>query len=79
MLVTVYYCEKGFSHKFESIEVEGTGKVVTYTIQAVAPKGFEGTGSYAWVVFSVDGADFNASGFLPGVTSASDLRLTTKP
>ncbi|MRN39534.1 MAG: nucleotide-binding protein [Nitrosopumilales archaeon] len=78
MLVTVYYCEKCFNHKFEINELEGTGKVVTYTIQAVAPEGFEDAGSYAWVVFSVDGTDFNASGFLPGVTSASDLPLGSR-
>ena len=78
MLVTVYYCEKCFNHKFEIKELEGTGKVVTYTIQAVAPEGFEDAGSYAWVVFRVDGTDFNASGFLPGVISASDLPLGSR-
>ena len=75
MLVTVYCCEKCFSHKYEIYELEGTGKVVTYTIQAVAPEGFEDAGSYAWVVFSVDGTDFRVSGFLPGVISASALPL----
>ena len=78
MLVTVYYCEKCFNHKFEIKELEGTGKVVTYTIQAVAPEGFEDAGSYAWVVFRVDSTDFNASGFLPGVISASDLPLGSR-
>jgi uncharacterized OB-fold protein len=78
MLVTVCYCEKCFNHKFAINELEGTGKVVTYTIQAVAPEGFEDAGSYAWVVFRVDGTDFNASGFLPGVTSASDLPLGSR-
>ena len=78
MLVTVYYCEKCFSHTFDSIELEGIGKVVTYTIQAVAPEGFEDAGSYAWVVFSVDGTDFRVSGFLPGVTSSSDLPLGSR-
>src|SRR5438094_9675621 len=74
-LVTIYYCEKCFSHKFETIELEGTGQVVTYTIQAVAPEGFEDAGSYAWVVFSVDDTDFRVSCFLPGVTTSSYLRL----
>ncbi|MGB7954961.1 MAG: hypothetical protein WCF23_13360, partial [Candidatus Nitrosopolaris sp.] len=78
MLVTVYYCEKCFNHKFVINELEGIGKVVTYTIQAVAPEGFEDAGSYAWVVFRVDGTDFNASGFLPGVISASDLPLGSR-
>lgn len=78
MLATVYYCEKCFGQKFETIELEGTGKVVTYTIQAVAPEGFEDAGSYAWVIFSVDGTDFRVSGFLPGVTSSSDLPLGSR-
>jgi uncharacterized OB-fold protein len=78
MLVTVYCCEKCFSRKYETIELEGTGKVVTYTIQSVAPEGFEDAGSYAWVVFSVDGTDFRVSGFLPGVISPSALPIGSK-
>jgi len=75
MLVTVYCCEKCSSRKYETLELEGTGKVVTYTIQAVAPEGFEDAGSYAWVIFSVDGTDLRVSGFLPGVISSSALPI----
>jgi hypothetical protein len=78
MLETIYYCEKCFGNKFEPIEFEGTGKTVTYTIQAVAPEGFEDTESYAWVVFKVDNAPFRTSGFLPGVKSGKDLSIGTK-
>ena len=78
MLETIYYCEKCFGNKFEPIEFEGTGKTVTYTIQAVAPEGFEDTESYAWVVFKVDNAPFRVSGFLPEVKSAKDLSIGTK-
>jgi uncharacterized OB-fold protein len=78
MLETIYYCEKCFGNKFEPIEFEGTGKTVTYTIQAVAPEGFEDTESYAWVVFKVGNAPFRTSGFLPGVKSAKDLSIGTK-
>jgi len=78
MLETIYYCEKCFGNKFEPIEFEGTGKTVTYTIQAVAPEGFEDTESYAWVVFKVDNAPFRTSGFLPGVKSTKDLSIGTK-
>jgi uncharacterized OB-fold protein len=77
MLETVNYCEKCFSSKFESIELEGIGKVVTYTIQAVAPEGFEDVESYAWVVFKVDGASFRVSGFLPGIATPKDLPIGT--
>jgi len=75
MLITVCYCENCFSRNFQSIELEGRGRVITYTIQAVAPEGFEDAGSYAWVVFLVDGTKFNVSGFLPGIASSSDLPL----
>jgi uncharacterized protein len=75
MLATVYCCEKCSSREYETLELEGIGKVVTYTIQAVAPEGFEDAGSYAWVVFSVDGTDLRVSGFLPGVISPSALPI----
>lgn len=75
MLATVYCCDKCSSREYETLELEGTGKAVTYTIQAVAPEGFEDAGSYAWVVFSVDGTDLRVSGFLPGVISPSALPI----
>ncbi|HYA82282.1 MAG TPA: OB-fold domain-containing protein [Candidatus Bathyarchaeia archaeon] len=78
MLATVYSCEKCSSREYETLELEGTGKVVTYTIQAVAPEGFEDAGSYAWVVFSVDGTDLRVSGFLPGVISPSALPIGSR-
>jgi uncharacterized OB-fold protein len=78
MLETVLYCEKCSASKFEHVELEGAGTVVTYTIQAVAPEGFEDAGSYAWVVFKVDGSQLRASGFLPGVKTPADLPIGTK-
>jgi uncharacterized protein len=78
MLETVLYCEKCSASKFEHAELEGSGTVVTYTIQAVAPEGFEDAGSYAWVVFKVDNAQLRASGFLPGVEAPKDLPVGAK-
>jgi uncharacterized protein len=77
MLETVIYCEKCSGSKFESFELEGIGKVITYTIQAVAPEGFEDAESYAWVVFKVDNAPIRASGFLPGIVAPKDLPIGT--
>jgi uncharacterized OB-fold protein len=77
MLETVLYCEKCSAGKFEHVELEGAGTVVTYTIQAVAPEGFEDAGSYAWVVFKVDGSQLRASGFLPGIKTPEDLPIGT--
>ena len=78
MLETVLFCEKCSASKFEHVELEGTGTVVTYTIQAVAPEGFEDAGSYAWVVFTIDNSQLRASGFLPGIKTPSDLPIGTK-
>jgi uncharacterized OB-fold protein len=78
MLETVLYCEKCSGSKFEDVELEGAGTVVTYTIQAVAPEGFEDAGSYAWVVFKVDNAQLRASGFLPGIHTPQDLPIGTR-
>ena len=78
MLETVYFCDKCFGSKFESVEFEGIGKIVTYTIQAVVPEGFEDTESYAWAIFKIDNAPFRVSGFLPGVKSAKGLSIGTK-
>ena len=78
MLETVMYREKCSASKFEDTELEGAGTVVTYTIQAVAPQGFEDAGSYAWVVFKIDNANLRASGFLPGVATPADLPVGAK-
>jgi uncharacterized OB-fold protein len=78
MLETVLFCEKCSGSNFEHAELDGTGTVVTYTIQAVAPEGFEDAGSYAWVVFKIDNSQLRASGFLPGVKMPADLPIGTK-
>jgi uncharacterized OB-fold protein len=78
MLETVIFCEKCFGSRFEEVELEGEGTVVTYTIQAVAPAGFEDVGSYAWVVFKLDDTQLRASGFLPEIPAPADLPIGTK-
>lgn len=78
MLETVLFCEKCSGSKFEHTELDGSGTVVTYTIQAVAPEGFEDAGSYAWVVFKVDNVQLRVSGFLPGIETPKDLPVGSK-
>lgn len=78
MLETVMFCEKCSAGRFEDVELEGAGTVVTYTIQAVAPEGFEDAGSYAWVVFNINNTNVRASGFLPGVGAPKDLPIGAK-
>lgn len=77
MLETVMFCEKCSAGKFEDVELEGAGTVVTYTIQAVVPEGFEDAGSYAWVVFKINNTNVRASGFLPGIKSPAELPVGT--
>src|ERR671925_1515514 len=78
MLETVLFCEKCAGNKFEQVDLQGSGIVVTYTIQAVVPEGFEDAGSYAWVVFKVDNTPLRASGFLPGIKTPADLPIGVK-
>lgn len=78
MLETIYFCEKCFSSTFQHVEFDGVGKVVTFTIQAVTPEGFEDVGSYAWVVFKMDSASFRVSGFLPGIVTPADLPIGSR-
>jgi uncharacterized OB-fold protein len=79
MLGTIYYCEKCHGSDLQSIELEGAGKVVTYTIQAVAPEGFNDIGKpYAWVVFKIDNTALKVSGILIGIKSPADLPLGSK-
>jgi uncharacterized OB-fold protein len=78
MLETVLFCEKCAGNKFEQVDLEGSGVVVTYTIQAVVPEGFEDIGSYAWVVLKVNNTPLRVSGFLPGIKTPADLPIGTK-
>lgn len=78
MLETVYYCPACSKSSFELVEFDGSGTVVTHTIQAVAPEGFEDIDSYAWVVFQLEDAQIRASGFLPGVKTPADLPIGSK-
>lgn len=78
MLETVMFCEKCGASKFEDAELDGKGTVVTYTIQAVAPEGFEDAGAYAWVVFKISRTQLRASGFLPGIKTPKDLPVGAK-
>ena len=78
MLETVYYCSKCGKSIFEPINLDGVGSVVTHTIQAVAPEGFEDVESYAWVVFKLDNEAIRASGFLPGIRTPEELPIGSR-
>lgn len=65
-------------NSFKSVELDGIGTVVTYTILSVAPEGFEDAGSYAWVVFKLSDKPIRASGFLSNIATSADLPLGSK-
>ncbi len=76
-LATTIFCNQCSSLDLEVTEVEGKGKVVTYTIQNVAPEEYEKYKPYAWAVVKLD-AGFNISGFLPGIDSPKDLPINVR-
>ncbi len=78
MLETVYFCEKCGKHSFDAEEINGIGTVVTYTILAVAPEGFEDAGSYAWVVLKLKDKSIRASGFLSNIANSADLPIGSR-
>ena len=79
LLLKQYISVKSAHQMYLSVRsTPGLGNVVTFTIQSVAPEGFTDAGSYAWVVFKVDGAPFNVSGFLKGIHAPSDLPIGSK-
>jgi len=49
------------------------GKVVSYTIQVVAPEAFLNEVPFAWVVVELDGGGPRVSGWIPFVAKPQDL------
>jgi uncharacterized OB-fold protein len=76
-LATTIFCSRCSSQDLETTEVEGRGKVITYTIQNVAPEEYEKYKPYAWAVVRLD-AGFNISGFLPGIDSPKNLPINAR-
>ena len=77
-LSTLYFCKKCGNKDFEDAIIEGKGKIVTYTIMTVPPEGFEEFAPYAWAVMELnDVSGVRISGFLPHITTPSDLPIGT--
>ena len=81
-LATVYFCKKCGSKGFSNSTINGTGKVVTYTIMTVPPAGFEDLTPYAWVVMELDETSelmspIRISGFLANIQKPEDLPIGT--
>jgi uncharacterized OB-fold protein len=76
-IATTIFCNKCSSQELDATQVKGEGKIITYSIQNVAPEEYEKYKPYAWVVVKLD-AGFNISGLLPGIDSPKNLPINTK-
>ena len=72
-LSTVYFCQQCGAKGSESVILDGTGTVATYTIITVPPEGFEKYTPYAFVVMNIDNSDLRISGFMAGIATPADL------
>jgi len=68
------FCPKCASGNLELIDVKGEGRVLTYTIQQVAPEQFVNDVPYAWVIVELKDR-IRITGWIPLMTSAKDLKV----
>ncbi len=71
------YCPRCGSNEVEVVELPKTGKVVTYTIQWVAPERFLNEVPYAWCVVELDDGTM-VSGWIPFISKPEDLPIGQK-
>ena len=70
----VEFCPSCHGKNLKEVDIRGEGKVLTYTIQFVAPEQFMNEVPYAWVIVELDEGP-KMTGWVPFVSSASDLPL----
>jgi len=66
------FCPVCHSDKLKLTEFAKEGKVLTYTIQFVAPEQFMNEVPYAWAVVELDDGP-KVTGWIPFISKASDL------
>ncbi len=71
------FCEKCGNNKLTNKEIGNVGKVITYTIQTVAPDPFVNEVPYAWVIVELDN-NVRITGWIPFVSSREDLKIGDK-
>ena len=72
------YCPNCHSSKINKIVIDGVGKIISYTIQTIAPDPFINEVPYAWAVIELDGdSGLRISGFLPNIATPEDLPIGT--
>ena len=70
-------CGNCGSSKLEIKEINNVGKVVTYTIQTVAPDPFVNEVPYAWVIVELD-EKIRITGWIPFISSEEELEIGQK-
>lgn len=68
----VVRCSKGHD-ALRQKEFSVEGKVVSYTIQVIAPEAFINEVPFAWVVVELDNGGPRVSGWVPFISKAADL------
>src|SRR5271169_5668517 len=68
------FCPVCHSPNLKLTEFAKKGKVLTYTIQFVAPEQFMNEVPYAWVVVELDGGP-KVTGWIPFISKATDLPI----
>jgi uncharacterized OB-fold protein len=66
------FCAKCHSPRLEKAEFSNLGRVLTYTIQVVAPEQFMNEAPYAWAVVDLDDGP-RVTGWIPFVSNPADL------
>ncbi len=68
------FCPKCHGPNLEKVEFSGEGKIVTYTIQFVAPEQFMNEVPYAWAVIDLDDGP-RMTGWVPFISRSEDLPI----
>jgi uncharacterized OB-fold protein len=68
------FCPVCHKSNLEKIEFAREGKVLTYTIQQVAPEQFMNEVPYAWTIVELDDGP-KVTGWIPFISKSSDLPI----
>jgi uncharacterized OB-fold protein len=68
------FCPVCHKSNLEKVEFAKEGKVITYTIQQVAPEQFMNEVPYAWTIVELDDGP-RVTGWIPFISKSSDLPI----
>jgi uncharacterized OB-fold protein len=68
------FCPNCHKAELEKVEFSGTGSVLTYTIQFVAPEQYMNEVPYAWAIIQLDDGP-KITGWIPFISKPSDLPI----